>query len=70
MTLAGLFVRLLGLAAGLMVLVFRDNVLEGTRFERSIVIHYAFILVSFFVCVSIWSCGKWLDRRLHQRRNV
>ena len=68
MTLPGLFVRLIGLAAAMMVLAFRDFELEGTRFERSMAIYYAFSFVSFFIFVGIWSCGKWLDRRLNHRR--
>ena len=66
MTLVGLFVRLLGVAAAVLPLVFRDNILKSAGIQETLVSHYAFNIVGFGVGCALWSWGKRLDQRLNR----
>lgn len=66
MSLVGLFVKVAGLAAALLLLANEESLLRIVGFRESMVSYFAFAFVSFFICCGGLLYGKRLDQRSRQ----
>ena len=70
MKLVGPFVKLVGLAAAVLLLANQDSLLRIIGVRETMVSYFAFGFASFFVCCASWLYAKRLDQRAQQARKA